>query len=386
VTVTKYLIKFSVPTILLIGLVLSYGLPSFNESDFYVPKGKVTLINQTPLFERFDVGAQSADSMHSMTAVTLDNGDLLAAWYGGTREGHTDVEIYSSVFDVQAKTWSEPQSILTRYQASDDLNRYIKKVGNPVLYRHPSGVTVLFYVSVSMAGWATSQINMSLSHDDGQTWHPSKRLVLTPFLNISTLIKNDVITYADGSIGITAYHELLGAFSHLVRVDLNANVIDSYRITSGDHTIQPSMVIYDDKTAVSMMRDMSHNTEKVQRSVTLDAGVSWSEYQSTQVDNPNSAVFAFVDENQQSWMVFNDKTRETEITRNNLALAVSHDQGQTWQTKFYFENSEKLNTDEGRYAYPWVTKSGDDFHIFYTWNRKMFKHVHVNQAWLESLL
>ena len=65
----------------------------------------------------------------------------------------------------------EPKSILNRYQVSDDLNRYIKKVGNPVLYRHPSGVTALFYVSVSMAGWATSQLNMSLSYDDGQTWH-----------------------------------------------------------------------------------------------------------------------------------------------------------------------------------------------------------------------
>ncbi|MGR6873162.1 sialidase family protein [Pseudomonas sp. HK3] len=383
---TKYLIKFSVPILLIIGVVLSYSLPSFKESDFFVQKAVVTPVNQTPMFQRFDVGAQSAQSMHSMTTVALNNGNLLAAWYGGTREGHTDVEIYSSVFNAHDQAWSEPRSILTRYQSSDDLNRYIKKVGNPVLYRHPSGVTVLFYVSVSMAGWATSQINMSLSHDDGQTWHPSKRLVLTPFLNISTLIKNDVITYADGSIGITAYHELLGAFSHLVRVDLNANVIDSYRMTSGDHTIQPSLMIYDDKTAVSMMRDMSHDIEKVQRAVSLDAGVSWSEYQATQVDNPNSAVFAFIDTKKRSWMIFNDKTRETELTRNNLALAVSFDKGQTWETTFYFENPEKLKADEGRYAYPWVTQSGSDFHIFYTWNREMFKHIHVNQTWLESLL
>lgn len=382
----KYFIKFSVPVVLLIGVVLSYGLPSFNESDFYAPKDAITLIDQLPKFERYDVGVHSAESMHSISTVTLSNGNLLSAWYGGTREGHTDVAIFSSIFDVQAQIWSEPQSILNRYKASDDLNRYIKKVGNPVLYRHPTGVTVLFYVSVSMAGWATSQINMSLSYDDGQTWHPSKRLVLTPFLNISTLIKNDAITYADGSIGITAYHELLGAFSHIVRVDLNANVIDSYRITNGDHTIQPSLMIYDDKTAVSMMRDMSHDIEKVQRAFTLDAGITWSEYQATRVDNPNSAVFAFVDEKQRSWMLFNDKTRATLITRNNLALAVSCDQGLTWETKFYFENPEKLDTDEGRYSYPWVTKSGDDVHIFYTWNREMFKHVHANQAWLESLL
>ena len=381
----KYLIKYSIPGLLLIGFVLSYGLPSFEHSDFYMP-AETSLVNQDVVFERFDVGTASTKSMHSITAIDLGGGNLLSAWYGGTREGHTDVEIYSSFFHAENNAWSEPRSILNRYQVADDLNRYIKKIGNPVLYRHPTGVTVLFYVSVSMAGWATSQINMTVSYDDGQTWHPSKRLALTPFLNISTLIKNDVITYADGSIGITAYHELLGAFSHLVRVDLDGHVIDSYRMSHGDHTIQPSVMMYDDKTAVSMMRDMSRDIEKVQRAVSLDAGITWSDYQATKVDNPNSAVFAFVDKKQRSWMIFNDSTRETELTRNNLALAVSKDQGQTWQTKFYFENPEKLVIDEGRYAYPWVTKSGDDFHIFYTWNREMFKHLHVNQAWLESLL
>jgi predicted neuraminidase len=378
--------KYSVPCLLIVGLLFSYYLPGSSESDFFVDKGHTALVNQTPIFERFDVGADSAKSMHSLTSVVLDNGNLLAAWYGGTREGHRDVEIYSSVFNSTDNTWSASRSILNRYQVSDDLHRYIKKVGNPVLYRHPSGVTVLFYVSVSMAGWATSQINMSLSYDDGQTWHASKRLVLTPFLNISTLIKNDVITYADGTIGITAYHELLGEFSHIVRVDLAGNVINSHRISYGNHTIQPSVMIYDDKTAVTMMRDSSHDIEKVQRSTSLDAGQTWSDYHATQVDNPNSAVFTFVGEKQRSWMIFNDATRKTELTRNNLALAVSYDQGQTWQTKYYFENPEKLDTDEGRYGYPWVTKSGDDVHIFYTWNRALFKHVHVNQAWLESLL
>ena len=135
-----------------------------------------------------------------------------------------------------------------------------------------------------------------------------------------------------------------------------------------------------------MMRDSSHDVEKVQRAISLDAGVTWSEYKATKVDNPNSAVFAFVDEQNRSWMLFNDATRKTELTRNNLGLAVSFDQGQNWETKYYFENPEQLDTDKGRYAYPWVTKSGDDIHIFYTWNRELFKHIHVNHAWLETLL
>ena len=59
---------------MLIGVVLSYGLPSFNESDFYAPKDAITLIDQLPKFERYDVGVHSAESMHSISTVTLSNG------------------------------------------------------------------------------------------------------------------------------------------------------------------------------------------------------------------------------------------------------------------------------------------------------------------------
>ena len=373
------------PAILILGFVLSITHHRVDDSVFYLWPAPSEFSSES-LYVVNDMGLASAKSMHSATAIALPNGNLLSAWYAGTREGHTDVEIFSSVFNKQDQTWSQPRSILNRYQASDDLNRYIKKIGNPVLYRHPSGVTALFYVSVSMAGWATSQLNMMLSYDDGQTWHASKRLVLTPFLNISTLIKNDVVTYQDGTIGITAYHELIGEFSHIVRVDLAGNVIDSYRMTHGDHTIQPSLMVYDEQTAVSLFRDTSHDIEKVQRAVTHDAGKTWDAYTATQVNNPNSAVYGFVDLKGRSWMVFNDATRQSETPRNNLALAVSEDEGKTWRTVHHFENPQHSSDDEGRYAYPWVLREADNFHVFYTWNREKFKHIWLNQAWLEAQL
>ncbi len=373
------------PVLLLMGFTLSIIQHGVDDSLFFLSPLPKEFSNQA-IYSNYEMGAGSAKSMHSATVVTLPNGNLLSAWYAGSREGHTDVEIFSSVFDKDNQTWSQPRSILNRYQASDDLNRYIKKIGNPVLYRHPSGVTALFYVSVSIAGWATSQLNMMLSYDDGQTWHGSKRLVLTPFLNISTLIKNEVVTYQDGTIGITAYHELIGEFSQIVRVDLAGNVLDSYRMTHGDHTIQPSVMVYDETIAVSLLRDTSHDVEKVQRTITHDAGQTWSSYTATQVNNPNSAVYGFVDLKGRSWMVFNDATRKQEHSRNNLALAVSEDLGETWVTVHHFENPEYKNDNEGRYAYPWVVREGDNFHIFYTWNREIFKHIWLNQAWLEAQL
>src|SRR5690606_23546510 len=35
---------------------------------------------------------------HSSTLLSLDNGDIMAAWFGGTHERHPDVCIYSAVY------------------------------------------------------------------------------------------------------------------------------------------------------------------------------------------------------------------------------------------------------------------------------------------------
>ena len=376
--------RFFIPVLAIFGLILSLTLSHDDEVE--VSLAPESTLEITPIFERYEFGEGNTPAMHSMTSVTLPNGNLLGAWYGGTGEGKPDVKLFTSVFDSQRLSWSQPVAILDRYQASDQLNRFIKKLGNPVLYRHPSGVTLLFYVTVSIGGWATSNINVMTSLDDGQTWHRSKRLVNTPFLNISTLIKNDVITYEDGTFGLPVYHELIGEFSHIIRLDLAGNVLDSYRITDGDNTIQPSLMVYDDKTVVAMIRDSGRDIEKVHRNISYDSGVTWEEYQPTDVDNPNSAVFAFVDNKNRSWMLFNDSNRQRERPRNNLALAVSYDKGETWKVVKYLENPEKEDSHEGRYGYPWVTKQGDIFHVMYTWDRLKFIHLRFNQAWLETLL
>ena len=41
------------------------------------------------------------------------------------------------------------------------VNRYIRKLGNPVVTRDAAGRIWLFYVSVSVGGWSGSAINAS---------------------------------------------------------------------------------------------------------------------------------------------------------------------------------------------------------------------------------
>ena len=378
--------KHILPIMMLVGALLSLGHERFAPPKFVVQLASAAG-EQAVSYKRHDVSTALTNTVHSATAVSLPNGNLLAMWYGGTREGHTDVKIYSALFDQKKQQWQAPKAILDRMQVSNDLDRYVKKVGNPVLIRHPEGPLVLVYVSVSLAGWATSQINMMLSYDDGQSWHPSQHLITSPFINISTLVKNDALIYQDGTIGITAYHELVGEFSEIVRVTLAGKVVNKYRISSGDKTIQPTVAVYSAREAVTFMRDTGKDVQKVRRSVTADGGLSWSSYETTQLDNLSSAIFTFSGREGRSWMVYNDAPKGQEHGRNTLALAVSHDKGLNWKTLHHFERIEKPAATESKFAYPWVTRGqGGQYHLFYTWNRKIIKHVAFNQAWLESKL
>jgi len=47
---------------------------------------------------------------HASSIVELEGGDVLAAWFGGSREGAPDVAIWSSRRDAHA--WSEPKELV----------------------------------------------------------------------------------------------------------------------------------------------------------------------------------------------------------------------------------------------------------------------------------
>ena len=57
-------------------------------------------------------------------------------------------------------------------------------------------------VAVSIGGWAGSSISVMHSDDDGVTWSVPKRLITTPLLNLSTLVKGSGFLFADGTMGI----------------------------------------------------------------------------------------------------------------------------------------------------------------------------------------
>jgi len=76
-------------------------------------------------------------SVHAISLIPLPEGRLLAAWFGGSREGAADVAIYGSSFD--GLNWSESRVLIDINQLLGQSKQAARKLGNPVLHLDRSG-------------------------------------------------------------------------------------------------------------------------------------------------------------------------------------------------------------------------------------------------------
>ncbi|MDG1893479.1 MAG: exo-alpha-sialidase [Fuerstiella sp.] len=316
-----------------------------------------------------------APSVHAATITRLSDGQLLAAWFGGTREGAKDVSIYCSRRPQQSQQWSAPTIIASRQQTSRDLSRYIRKLGNPVLFTGNDGRVWLFYVTVSVGGWSGSSITAMHSDDLGQTWSAARRLVTSPFLNVSTLVKGRGVQCESGHFLLPVYHEFVRKFGEVLTVDRDGKIVNKTRLTAHNGAIQPWLVPIDEQRSRAFYRNSGGSTHAMLSNDLTDifAAVRGTA-EPTDMPNPNSAVAVVRRHTGGFLMVCNPATEG----RNQLSLAVSAD-GQVWKQIHDIELS--VRSDE--FSYPYLIKgSPGNYHLVYTWKRTKIRHVAFNEQWL----
>ena len=348
----------------------------------FVPPQTAGASAATPRYEAQLLPNGTAQSVHSATAAEISGGRLVAFWYGGSREGAPDVAIYTSVYSLKEGTWSPERAAMTRELAQRHLQRYIRKLGNPVVGRDSKGRLCLYFVSVSVGGWAGSAVNLMVSEDEGETWSPPRRLVASPFFNISTLVKGVPLVFSDGAAGLPAYHELLGKFGELLRLDAEGHAVGKTRLSWGQSSLQPVIVPRSETEAVGFMRYAGDPPNRILVVRTSDAGAHWSAPVKTELPNPNAAIGSVLLADGSLLLAFNDAPEN----REDLSLAISKDFGNTWRIAHRFEGdpgSPRAQVSE--YSYPWIMQdTAGDVHVLYTWGRSRIKHVHFNLAWLEG--
>jgi len=370
--------------LLLAGLIIVLfwrSMPRESASPFFSLPKTAEPVSTEPYFNSQFVTRGESPAVHSATAVVAD-GTVQAFWYGGTREGAGDVAIYSARYSLSEPGWSKPEALVDRITTRRDLHRYIRKIGNPVVYKHTDKQLWLFYVSVSVGGWAGSSINLMISNDLGKSWQPARRLVTSPFLNISTLVKGPAFRYRDGTVGLPVYHEFIGKFGELLHLDRDGNLIDKIRLSHGSISLQPVIIPIDDLHASGFMRYSGDGPRRVLYFNSTDGGATFSSPEKSSLPNPNAAVSVIKLSSGNLLMAFNN----SEEGRNNLNLAVSTNQGLDWQAAVALEQVEDSERSrQYQFSYPWLLQSPDGtIHLLYTWNKKQIKHVSFNRAWLEQ--
>ena len=288
--------------------------------------------------------------------------------------------IYSSRKGADETDWSEPEVLLDHDRVANDLGRYIRKLGNPVLLSDGTKTVWMFFVSTTIGGWSTSAINMVVSHDAGRSWGSTKRLISSPFLNLSTLVKGRPFFYQDGTIGLPAYHELAGKFAELLRVTQDGEVVNKVRITHGRYTIQPSIAKLENDRLLALMRN-TDATRNVVRAYAEKGGQKWSDAEYIDLNNPDAAI-SVVGNKSALVLAYNDAKWD----RYHLALSVSVNAGMNWEKRLILESAElDKQGNKLEFSYPFLIKTAKgEYHLVYTWQRKRIAYVHFNQAWLEQ--
>lgn len=331
----------------------------------------------TPQFEhQFFASNPAAPSVHASTITELPDGGMMAAWFGGSREGAGDVSIYGSHWNTVTETWNTPSVIVDAAAASRELGRYVKKLGNPVLHCDQSGRVWLYYVTVSLGGWSGSSITVKYSDDGGTNWSDSQRLISSPFLNISNLVRSVPLELADGSVLLPVYHEFLVKYGEILHLSPGGELIAKYRMGDSVGGLQPALATVDENTVLAFHRRIGDLAPRVLANRSTDGGRTWSDTQPIDLPNPNASVAVVRRNNGGFLMALN----ASETQRLELSLAVSDD-GNDWSVKKTFP----AIADDLESSYPTLIKTTDGtYHLTYTWGREKICHIRFNDSWLEQ--
>lgn len=358
------------------------------------------------------VSSSPGKAVHAASLVELKNSDLRAVWFSGSREGAGDVSIQTAVMEATSQQWGKESTLFERQKVEQGLWRYVKKLGNPVIARAPDGSLSLWMVNVSLGGWAGSAITWSRSTDEGITWSRPRRLVTSPFLNISTLVKGAPVALKNGQTALPVYHEFVTKFSEILRITPQGQVVDKTRIPGSRTSLQPIVLVTSPQNAQTYMR--SGNATAVLTSATQNGGKTWSSVGQSSWPNPDSALAGVVTNAGVQWLAINPSFENREILallqvkkdsavdaakqwnvessampKTRLSVdayksslekeleihGVSQDQAQV-----YIASAQRqlcgVNSCAQEFSYPYLLQSRDGFiHVVYTWHRTRIKHV-----------
>lgn len=301
------------------------------------------------------------NSSHASTVVKLANGNLISAWFGGSGEGGSDVRIWYAIYDGE---WSDAKVIET----TDDQAHW-----NPVLHDFGSFVRLYYKVGRDTKIWVTKYVD---SFDGGKTWTAPKELVENDTSGGRGPVRNKNFVTSDGTIIAPASTEQ-GSWKAFfdISTDGGKTFTKTAYVEAFDENgkevqmIQPT--IWESNEGIHAM--FRTKSGYIYRSDSFDGGYTWSKAYSTGVYNNNSGIDCVMTDNGWLWLAYNPI--RTSGIRNKLSLAVSKDNGKTWEDVTVLESTPINIFSE--FSYPAIIADGNELFITYTYNRVQIKYAFI---------
>lgn len=326
------------------------------------------------------------------------NEETWVTWFGGTREGSSDVDIYLA--RETSAGWSEP----IRITADENLPHW-----NPVLLPRENGALLYFKLGSTITGWKTMRVqlgpdgtpideirelvpgdiggrgpvrNKCLSLPDGRVLAPASVETSEPSYWKDAACAGDIASFperdqplrwkplidisCDGGETFTRACPVplfKGTDEPALRMTAsNQPTLDARAVmpcfVRGLGAIQPALWQGADGRIKMLMR----SSEGFVLRSESDDGENWSPAAMTSIPNNNSGIDLVKMDDSRILLCLNPVSGDW-AARTPLTLYVSSDDGNT------FRPLMTLEMNEGEYSYPSLAAEGNTIYLSYTWNR-----------------
>lgn len=338
-------------------------------------------------------------SNHAPSILALSGGGVLAAWFAGSDEGNSDIDILVSHFDKSTGGWTASAAVTHDEIRSDQ---------NPGLFLTPDGQIWLVYTSQlsRQSGVAetfnlqhTSVVKMIRSDDEGHSWSSPETL----FAETGTFCRQPIQILDDGRWIHSQWlcfddDSKNGSDQPILQISDDHGVtwrrID---IPDGAGYVHPNVVELEPGRLVCLFRSRFADWVHISRSE--DGGETWSAPTATEVPNNNAGISAFLLPSGRLALVSNEHQVADEpgdvvwpYERMRIVIAVSDDEGRSWPVRCVIEPGDGF-CGEGnlrsnrRQEYPHGIVDADGLiHVVFAYSsRRAIRHVVFAEDWISGV-
>lgn len=306
------------------------------------------------------------DNCHATTVLPLEDGRVICAWFGGSKEGKDDVDIWYAVKD--GEKFGKPVVM----SKEKDVPHW-----NPVLFEHKNGnISLFFKVGKKIPYWRTFR---AISTDKGNTFSKPEELVKGDRSGGRGPVKNKCLRLSSGRVLAPASTEHTG---WICFVDISDDDGMTWRKSKRIKTeyCPPLMNSLNghSKNKIPMIQPTLWESEpgkvhmltrtavgRIYRSDSEDYGETWCEAYPTDLPNNNSGIDLVKVPDGRIYLLSNPVS-ENWGERSPLTLSLSKDNGKTFDTVLTLEEEKK----DSEFSYPAIVYKDGILYISYTWERE----------------